>query len=483
MRVIPQTLAGRMTAVLLLGLILAQILSVLVNILDRGHAFYRSTTFAMADQVADIAKALDVVSPDERARIIKRLSDRRLGIALSRGPRLSESASERSYARAFEAILKTQLGRGWPVHVLLHRTRQSSRKAFLFAESPSSVLERYLTLRLFYLLPRGFAFLAEVRLRDGTWVTFSARLPYEHITRLYVLLPKLALMLVVVIALLLVGVRWVTRPMQKMARAALQLGYDLNSKAVEESGPEEIRSTARALNVMQLRLQHYVRDRAAMLAALSHDLKTFITRLRLRSELLPDSPDRGRLISDLDGMANMVAATLDYLHGVDPEHGNCDFDVTAFVESIRIDCEDLGWTVAVSGMAQEPFYGNPQDLRRCLVNLVENAVKYGGRAMITVEDRPVELRIAVSDPGRGIPVAERERVFEPFYRVEPSRGRDPQEGSGLGLHIARTIARAHGGEIMFEPARQPGFCVILWLPRPAAASGHLRRVRRLSAGP
>ncbi len=454
-----------MTGVLLLGLVLAQLLSMAVNILDRGRAFYRSTTLQVAEHISDIAKALDAVRPDERARIVSRLSDSRLAIVLSHSPDIADSVSERPYARAFQAMLRRDLGAHWPVHVLLHRaTRRDSHTTPFFSEVPANALDRYLTLRLFYLAPRGFAFVTHIQLHDGSWVTFSARLPYEHIARLYILLPKLVLMLAIAVALLLIAVRWVTRPMKKMARAALALGQDLNSAPLEESGPEEIRATARALNVMQLRLQEYVRDRATMLAALSHDLKTFITRLRLRTELLPDSQHRNRLIGDLADMATMVNATLEYLHGIDPGQGQALFDVTALAESIRIDAEDMGWTVTIEGTAREPFYGNPQDLRRCLMNLVDNAVKYGSRATIYLEDRSDGMTIAVCDPGPGIPSHELERVFEPFYRSRPARGRD-REGTGLGLNIARTIARAHGGDVTLQAGTARGFCAVIHLPR------------------
>ncbi len=454
-----------MTGVLLLGMFLAQLLSMAINILDRGRAFYRSTTLQVAEHIADIAKALDVVHPEERARIIRRLSDNRLAITLSGAPRSSDDASERSYARAFEAMLQRDLGSHWPVHVLLRQsTRQDAREPPFFPETPGNALDRYLTLRLFYLAPRGFSFVTHIQLHDGHWVTFSAKLPYEHIARLYILLPKLALMLAMAVVLLLIAVRWVTHPMKNMAQAALLLGQDLNHPPLEENGPDEIRATARALNIMQLHLQEYVRDRAAMLAALSHDLKTFITRLRLRTELLPESAHRERLIRDLADMASMVGATLEYLHGIDPGQGRVHFDATALAESIRIDAEDMGWKVAVEGAAGAPFYGNPQDLRRCLMNLVDNAVKYGGRATIRLEDRSDGLTIAVCDPGRGIPSGERERVFEPFYRSQPARGRD-REGTGLGLNIARTIARAHGGDVILQDDPSLGFCAVLRLPR------------------
>ncbi len=450
---------------LLLGVILALLLSASIDILDRGRAFYRSTTLQVAEHISDIARALDAVNPADRERIVHQLSDRRLAIALSRNAAPVDGMSERSYARAFQAMLQRNLGSNWPVHVLLrHVRRPRSRPSSSFSETPVNLLDRYLTLRLFYRAPRGFAFVTQIGLHDGSWVTFSARLPYEHVARLYILLPKLGLSLAIAVILVLIAARWVTRPMKKMAQAALALGQNLNSAPLEESGPEEIRATARALNVMQLRVQEYVRDRAAMLAALSHDLKTFITRLRLRTELLPDSAHRNRLIKDISDMGAMIGATLEYLRGIDPGQGRTQFDATALAESIRIDAGDMGWDVTVEGEAGAPFYGNPQDLRRCIMNLVDNAIKYAGRATIRISDRPAELAIAVCDPGAGIPPQQRDRVFEPFYRSQPERGRD-REGTGLGLNIARTIARAHGGDMVLQDLSPSGFCVAIRLPR------------------
>jgi signal transduction histidine kinase len=468
MRLVPRTLAARTIVLLLVGLLLAQLLGTAIDILDRGKAFYRSTTLQTAERIADIAKTLDVVRPDQRAEIVRRLSDHGLAIALSQGPQLSDRVAERSYARAFHAMLRHDLGPGWRVNVQLHRIAAppSHSTAFL-ADAPADFFDRYLTLRQFYPLPRGFAFVTRVQLSDNSLVTFSAPLPYETITRFYVLLPKLALMLAIVIAVLLVAVRWVTRPMKRMAQAALALGQDLDRVPIAESGPTEIRTTARALNVMQMRLQEYVRDRAAMLAALSHDLKTYITRLRLRSELLPESHHRDRLITDIGEMATMVDSTLEYLHGISPTPGRAQFDAMALVESVRIDAEDMGWPVAVTGTTTQPFYGNAQDLRRCLMNLVDNAVKYGGRATIQLDDDTDALTIRVCDPGSGIPAGERERVFEPFYRSGCAESRD-LGGTGLGLSIARTIARAHGGDVVLENAKPQGFCAAIRLPRSSA---------------
>lgn len=460
----PLTLRARMMLLLLLGLILAQAGSIAINVLDRGQAFYRSTTLQVAQHIADLSKALDAVTPSQRARMVRVLNDRHLSIVLFHGPDTGGLVSEKPYADAFRAMIRRDLGPGWPLHVILMRTAAGGpAMAPLFSDDPDNVLDRYLTARLFYLAPRGFSFITHIRLHDGTWVTFSSRLPYEHIARLYVLLPKILLILALAIGMLLIGVRWATRPLEEMARAALKLGNHLEGDPMPEHGPAEVRATARAFNVMQQRLKRYVGDRAAMLAALSHDLKTFITRLRLRTELLPESPHRDRLAADLSDMAAMVDGTLDYLYGSTHDRETLDVDLNALVASVCIDAQDIGGAASSSGFAASPYRANARDLRRCLGNLVENAIKYGGRADISVTDSPEEVQIAVRDPGAGIPAEEMERVFEPFYRVDSSRSRE-LGGTGLGLSIARDIARAHGGDVTLEntPA---GFVATMHLPR------------------
>ena len=464
-----------MIAVLLLGLVLAQLLSFALNFLDRGRAFYRSTTLQAAGHIADVANVLDAVPAQQRAPIIARLNTGRLSVALVRQPDPAEAASEKPYAAAFLALLRRQLGRDWPIYVIVHRSNRWAGGASFFTDAPATALDRYLTLQLLYLVPRGFSFVTNIRLHDGSWVRFSAPLPFERTARLYVLVPKLVLMLAIVLLLLLLAIRRVTNPMKRMAEAALALGQQLDRVPLEESGPEEIRTTARALNVMQLRLQEYVRDRAAMLAALSHDLKTFITRLRLRTELLPESRHRELLIGDLGEMGKMVDATLDYLQGVDLYRDRAQFNVTALIDTIRSDAGDMGWEVTVSGIAHAPFCGNSQELRRCITNLLDNAVKYGGKALILVSDSAQELRIAVCDPGPGIAPEERERVFEPFYRSRSSKGTE-HAGTGLGLHIARSIARAHRGDVELEPDTPFGFCVVIRLPRAGAAENPVPRL-------
>jgi signal transduction histidine kinase len=175
---------------------------------------------------------------------------------------------------------------------------------------------------------------------------------------------------------------------------------------------------------MPARLQGYIRDRTRVLAAMSHDLKTPITRLRLRAELLGDGELRSRFTRDLDEMESMVASTLDFLRGLETGEAIKPVDVMALLESLQADMAELGGAVVIEGGAKAPYFGRPQALKRCLANLLENAVKHGKSARAVVDDDGARLEIRIQDEGAGLPQAELEKVFEPFYRVEGSRSRE-----------------------------------------------------------
>jgi signal transduction histidine kinase len=215
---------------------------------------------------------------------------------------------------------------------------------------------------------------------------------------------------------------------------------------------------------MQARLQVHLREREQMLAAVSHDLRTPITRLRLRTELIGDEALRVKFARDLAEMEAMTAAALDFLRGARADEPVQPVDVLALLESLQADLEEAGHAVQVQDQVMAPYLARPLALKRLLTNLIENAVKYGERAAVRVEDNAAQLRIIVADNGPGIAEAEIERVFEPFYRVEGSRSR-ATGGVGLGLSVARDIARAHGGELTLRNRAGGGLEAILTLPR------------------
>ncbi|MDE2139834.1 MAG: hypothetical protein KGJ17_04935 [Gammaproteobacteria bacterium] len=226
----------------------------------------------------------------------------------------------------------------------------------------------------------------------------------------------------------------------------------------------EVRHAARAFNEMQTRLVGYIEDRTRLLTAVSHDLKTPITRLRLRAELLEDEKLKAKFIHDLYDMEHMTNATLDFLRGLDVSETPQALDLMALVESVQADAEETGQAVTLSWRVHGAFAGRPQALRRCLENLVSNAVRYGQRAEIGVRDDGGTLTIRVRDAGPGIPEDQLEKVFEPYYRLDDSRSRE-HGGNGLGLGIARNIAVLHGGTLTLHNHPQGGLEAVLKLPR------------------
>jgi len=255
-----------------------------------------------------------------------------------------------------------------------------------------------------------------------------------------------------------------SRATRLLARAAQGLGEDIARLPLPEDGPREVRPAAAAFNTIQRRLTGFIDERTRMLAALSHDLKRPLTRMRLSTELLDDDLARGRFETDLREMEAMVAQTLDFMRGPGGHEPRAPLDVDALLASLLPDNEAMGRSVSVEGCAGAPFVGVPSLLRRALGNLIDNAVLYGGAATVRVEDNAERLRLHVLDKGPGIPESELDRVFEPWHRLEGSRSRDTG-GTGLGLGIARGIARLHGGDLLLHNRLEGGLEALLDLPR------------------
>jgi signal transduction histidine kinase len=275
---------------------------------------------------------------------------------------------------------------------------------------------------------------------------------------------NLALLVVLLVIALYVTARSITRPLSKLVSAAESLGRNVRQPKLAEKGARELQDAARAFNTMQDRLQRYLDSRTRVLAAMSHDLKTPLTRLRLQVETTLDDPAiQARFGKELDEMESMVRGALALFRGLDDDETLAPIDINALLATLRSEFTEMGADVTVEGEAARPIMGKPQALRRCLTNLVANAVKFGTRAKIIVEDGDV-LVIRVRDEGPGIPPEELERVFEPFYRVESSRNRDTG-GTGLGLSIARDVAQAHGGSLVARNLPVKGLEALLVLPR------------------
>jgi signal transduction histidine kinase len=267
-----------------------------------------------------------------------------------------------------------------------------------------------------------------------------------------------ALMTVAAAGLSFWAVRRLTRPVALLAEAAERLGRDVNAPPLPEGGPIEVARAAIAFNTMAGRIRRFVQDRTFLLTAIGHDLRTPITRLKLRAEFIEDDEQRQKFMADLDELDAMVSATLVFGRDTADTEPAVPFDLVALLRTVLDDAADArpeaSERLAYSGPSRLTLTGRVLALKRTFANLVGNAVKYGGAARVTVLG-PASglLQISVEDDGPGLPADQLERVFEPFYRVEDSRNRETG-GTGLGLPIARNILRAHGGDVVL--ANRPG---------------------------
>jgi signal transduction histidine kinase len=303
-----------------------------------------------------------------------------------------------------------------------------------------------------------------VTLPDGDRVafrTFSPRGTPPFPGHVVIELGLLTIMLGIVLYAM---TRTITRPLADLAAAADAVGRGTAIEPVQERGARELKRATRAFNAMQERLNRYLDSRTRVLAAMSHDLRTPITRLRLRVESIEDEALRTRCVEDLDEMTRMVRGALSVFRGLNDEEPSVPVDIDALLEELQRRYAEVSASVAIEGRATAPFVGKPLALKRCLGNLVDNALQYGEHATITVTDSAEELTIRVLDDGPGIPEAELQRVFEPFYRLESSRNR-ATGGTGLGLSIARDVAQAHGGALTLANRSGGGLEARLVLPR------------------
>ena len=304
----------------------------------------------------------------------------------------------------------------------------------------------------------------DVRLRDGQWIRITLNPETETPALPGELIAQLLITLLIVVAVVMIAVRQATMPLQQLAQAADQLGRDLDAPPLAETGPAETRQAAQAFNRMQARIKRLIDERARALAAVSHDLRTPLTRLRLRAELVEDEKLREQMAADLESMAAMLDATLDYLRGLQDSEETRPIDINALLQSLTDDARVLGKVIEIEGTAATPFTGRLSALRRALQNLIDNAIKYGHSARLRIDDDAANLRIAISDSGPGIPVAELARVTEPYYRPDASRSHETG-GVGLGLSIVKDIALIHGGELQLANRPEGGLCATLILPR------------------
>ena len=313
----------------------------------------------------------------------------------------------------------------------------------------------------------GQGFLLSLRFMDGGWLNLRVEPPPPRPWHSETFLWAFIAMSCCAVALILWGVRRMIRPVSALAAAADALGRNVNAPPLPEDGPSETATAARAFNTMARRIRRFVDDRTQMLAAIGHDLRTPITRLRLRAEFMEDDDQRRKMLADLSEMEAMINATLAFARDDAAAEPSIAFDLAALCQTVLDEAADAAPDqadqVSYDGPERLRAQGRPAALKRALANLVGNALAYGGDARLRLVREPAGARISIEDHGLGIPEAELERAFQPFHRLESSRNRETG-GSGLGLTIARNILRAHGGDVVLRNRPQGGLQAMVILP-------------------
>ncbi|MHC8387134.1 ATP-binding protein [Pseudomonas sp. MDT2-39-1] len=423
----PRTLASRLSLIFLICLILAQALSFGAQYYERYESAKNTMLGNLETDVSTSIAILDRLPAEERMSWLQQLNRRNYRYLLDEG---SPGVAMSDTPIAMTSI-KDAIGKDYPMTV---------------TDIPGAQKH----------------FQVHLKLADGSPVTIDVRpamIPLSPWLPI-VLLGQLALM----IACTWLAVRIAISPLTRLAEAVDNLDPNAHAVHLDEKGPTEVAHAAIAFNSMQARIAAYLKERMQLLAAISHDLQTPITRMKLRAEFMDDSSEKDKLWNDLGEMEHLVREGVAYarsVHGATEESRRTDLD--SFLDSLVFDYQDVGKEVQLSGKCGAVIDTRPHALRRVLVNLTDNALKFAGAAELKVEAKNGSLSVKVMDRGPGIAEDELAHVMEPFYRVENSRNRSTG-GTGLGLAIAQQLALALGGSLTLSNREGGGLCAELKLP-------------------
>ncbi len=493
---IPRRLAPQLILLLLAAIIFSQVVSFVL--------LGRERQFALADfardnalwRTANVVRLLEETPASLQKQVLRTVSNSRTRFKLGETPVIPKSSGNERMEAMLANFLKRKLdherqtrvsvvyneksedafrdrrpdkdSRGrWPDDDFRDKRSDKDRSygapTHFSHGSPSSVYDRRSDFFKRYRWDslEGVQLFAAIELNNGKWLNIESkfRLPKPSITPL--LLP-VAIMSLLTVLIVWFSVYRLTKPLRVLEAAAHDLGRGADAKPLKEKGPAEVRAVTHSFNQMQERLTRFISDRTRMLAAISHDLRTPITSLRIRAEFIEDDEDRERMIATLDEMQAMVEETLAFTREDSKQEELRSVDLGGLLESIANDQQDMGHQVSVADHERIVVKCRPVSLKRAFQNLIGNAIRYGEVADVSlqVNDGSVEVRIA--DKGPGIPKERLEDVFEPFVRLEESRS-EQTGGIGLGLAITRSIIHGQGGTIRLENGDE-GLTAIVQLP-------------------
>ncbi|TYC52308.1 HAMP domain-containing protein [Rhodobacterales bacterium] len=470
----PSSLASQLIILLVIAIVVAQALSIWIFRDERRIALVAVARDNLLTRAISVASLLEETPESLQQKILDASSSRFTVFWLDTAALAPERGKSR-FERKLQGYIDTQLLDGQIANLNIHAGERGERSerferhetreheerehdSSSWRDAPRR--DRPPNLRRIMSRPEDLSL--SIRLTDGRWlnVATSYRPPSGALLPLLV---QLGLTVIGVVLIIGFAVRRVSRPLKELALSAERFGRGEDQQPLTPSGPAEVRALTRSFNEMQDRLTRFVKDRTRMLAAISHDLRTPITSLRLRAEFIEDEENRDKMIETLEEMAAMTEATLRFARDEAHAEAAQNADLGAILDSLAGDQQDMGHDCTVDVGERIILSCRPVALKRALRNLIENGNRYGGAVSVSAEREGDEAVIRITDVGPGIPEDRLKDVFEPFVRLEESRSEETG-GIGLGLAITRSIIHAHGGTITLENAPEGGLTAEVRLP-------------------
>ncbi|HEV8389725.1 MAG TPA: ATP-binding protein [Dongiaceae bacterium] len=461
-RLVPHSMLSWFALVLVAGISLSLISVSTFHTFNRDEAVAALEDLRAAERIAAAARFLDHSAPPLRPVIAESISGSSLFIAATPASMVDDAEPpDGRTGRLRDVIAARLLDMRWRDLRVDYGIGPDDASHPMWSWLPSFWSdERKKSDQILSLQDQGQTFTVALQLMDGSWLNFSFAsvkgLPFSSWSQLL----ALAAGLVAVVVLGVGAGRLITRPIESLTTAAEELGRGARPGDVPETGLNEVRRAARAFNRMQRRIRRMIEDRTQMIAAISHDLRTPITRLRLRAEFVEDPEEQQKMLADLDQMEAIIRSTLAFAREDADAEPTAPVDLRALLEEVA----EHHASARLAAGASCVLRARPVALRRCFNNLVENAVRYGNGAEIAIRDEPSAVEVAIDDTGPGIPEKRLKDVFRPFVRLEDSRNRD-SGGAGLGLAIARSVVLAHGGSITLTNRKEGGLRATVRLPK------------------
>jgi signal transduction histidine kinase len=447
MRLVPRSLLGQLALLILGAFLAAQAISIWLFADERGAAIRAAQRFETVERAEAVARALDTAPADSRESILAAVNSRLVRFGVGDAPLVETGRMKLAVLEGGSDIRATE------ITVSPHDGQP--------AEPPAAFAWLHERMRAAGVAPVEFRI--SIPLVEGDWLNVQARFQRPDIQAPPALMGATLLSLALLMAALWFGLGRITRPLRQLADAADGFGLDAPAPEMPRHGPREVRALSDALGRMHGRLTAMIADRTRMLAALGHDLRSPITALRVRAEMVDDDETRERMAATLDEMQEMVDSTLAYARGVSTDQPMEACDLALLLGELADELSETGPEIAVMPSGPVCAKVRRTAIRRALRNLMENAQRYGSRARVSVRQVGNRAEMRIEDDGPGIPERELEKVFDPFTRLETSRSRETG-GIGLGLPIARATLRAHGGDVVLSNRPEGGLRATAHLP-------------------